>query len=84
MDHETKDSYVVMVTATDPDGASASVTVTIKVDNVNEAPVVMRADSVTPNQAPEFADSEDGARSVAENTDGGRGHRSPCRGQRCG
>ena len=68
LDHETKDSYVVMVTATDPDGASASVTVTIKVDNVNEDPVVMRADSVTPNQAPEFADSEDGARSVAENT----------------
>ena len=52
LDHETKDSYVVMVTATDPDGASASVTVTIKVDNVNENPVVMRADSVTPNQAP--------------------------------
>ena len=68
LDHETKDSYVVMVKATDPDGASATVTVTIKVDNVDESPVVMRADSVTPNQAPEFADSEDGARSVAENT----------------
>ena len=70
LDHETKDSYVVMVTATDPDGASASVTVTIKVTNDPEAPVIMRADSVTPNQAPEFP-SASTSWSIAENTAAG-------------
>ena len=70
LDHETQDSYVVMVTATDPSGLSATVTVTIKVTNVNEKPVVMRADSVTPNQAPEFP-SASTSRSIAENTAAG-------------
>ena len=32
---------MVMVTATDPSGLSATVTVTIKVGNVNEDPVIM-------------------------------------------
>ena len=40
LDHETKDSYVVMVTATDPGGLSATVTVTIKVTNDPENPVI--------------------------------------------
>ena len=70
LDHETKDSYVVMVTATDPGGLSASVTVTIKVTNDPEEPVIMRADSVTPNQAPEFP-SASTSRSIAENTAAG-------------
>ena len=57
LDHETKDSYTVMVTATDGDGESDSIDVTIGVTDVNEAP--------------EFPDTETGARSVAENTAAG-------------
>ncbi len=53
LDHETKDEYTVMVTATDTGGLTDSITVTITVDDVNEAPM--------------FAD-EPAERSVAENT----------------
>ena len=41
LDYETKKSYMVTVTATDPDGASASIDVTIKVTNVDEEPMIM-------------------------------------------
>ena len=41
LDYETKDTYTVMVTATDPSGESATVMVTIKVTNVDEAPTIM-------------------------------------------
>ena len=41
LDKETKDTYVVMVTATDPSGETATVMVTIKVTNVDEAPEIM-------------------------------------------
>ena len=40
LDHETKDTYVVTVTARDPGGLSSSVDVTIEVTDVNEAPVI--------------------------------------------
>ncbi len=40
LDYETKQSYQVTVTATDPGGLSATVNVTIKVQNVNEDPVL--------------------------------------------
>ena len=53
LDHETKASYMVMVTATDTGGLTASITVTITVEDVNEAPM--------------FADAT-AERSVAENT----------------
>ena len=66
LDYEGKRTYMVTVTATDPLGASSSIPVTIEVTNVDEAPEIMRAPDA--NVAPEFADSEDGARSVAENT----------------
>ena len=66
LDYETKDTYTVMVTATDPSGETATVMVTINVMDEDEAPEIMRAPDA--NVAPEFADSEDGARSVAENT----------------
>ena len=69
LDKEEKDTYTVTVTATDPSGETATVTVTIKVTNVDEAPEIMRAPDA--NVAPEFADSEDGARSVAEDTAAG-------------
>ena len=69
LDKETKDTYTVTVTATDPSGETATVMVTIKVTNVDEAPEIMRAPDA--NVAPEFADSEDGARSVAEDTAAG-------------
>ena len=41
LDTETKDTYTVTVTATDPSGLMATVTVTIEVTNVDEAPVIM-------------------------------------------
>ena len=70
LDYEGKRTYMVTVTATDPLGTSSSIPVTIEVTNVDEAPEIMRAPDA--NVAPEFADSEDGARSVAENTVAGR------------
>ena len=53
LDHETKASYMVMVTATDKGGLTDSITVTITVMDVNEAPM--------------FAD-ETATRMVDENT----------------
>ena len=75
-----KDTYMVTVTATDPSGEAATVTVTIKVTNVDEAPEIMRAPDA--NVAPEFADSEDGARTRGGRHGGGRGHRQPGGGSR--
>ena len=40
LDYETKNSYMVTVTATDSDGLSASIDVTIKVTDVDEAPEI--------------------------------------------
>ena len=75
LDHETNPAYQVTVTARDPEGLSSSVDVTIKVTDVNEAPKIMRAPDA--NVAPEFADSEDGARSVAEDTAAGEAIGNP-------
>ena len=47
IDHETQDSYTVTVTATDPSGASDSITLTIEVVNVDEAPVVQEVEQLT-------------------------------------
>ena len=41
LDREAKSSHMVKVTATDPDGADASIDVTITVTDVDEAPVIM-------------------------------------------
>ena len=41
LDYEEKQSYMVTVTATDPGGLSATVTVTIEVTGVNEGPEIM-------------------------------------------
>ena len=64
LDYERKARYRVTVTATDGDGATDTIAVTITVTDVDDAP--------TTNTAPEFPATEDGARSVAENT--GAGH----------
>ena len=54
LDHETKASYTVTVTATDPSGESDEITVTITVIDVNEAPEV----TVTPTVY--FAENDSG------------------------
>ena len=41
LNYEDKATYMVTVTATDPDGLDASIDVTIKVTNVNEAPEII-------------------------------------------
>ena len=42
LDHESKPTHTVTVTATDPHGATDMITVTIHVTNVDEAPAIMR------------------------------------------
>ena len=42
LDKEDKSSHMVTVTATDPDGLSASIDVTITVNNLDEAPMIER------------------------------------------
>ena len=44
LDYEDKKSYMVTVTATDPNGLSADIDVTIKVTNVDEAPMIAGED----------------------------------------
>ncbi len=66
LDRETKPTYMVTVTATDPGGLSDSVDVTIMVTEVDEAPVIMKG--ALTNQAPAFP-SATAARDVAENTE---------------
>ena len=46
LDHETKETYTVTVTATDPFGAPATSVVTITVTDVNEPPTVMGVASI--------------------------------------
>ena len=41
LNHEVKDTYVVTVTARDPEGLNSSVNVTIKITDENEPPVIM-------------------------------------------
>ena len=47
LDREAKSSHMVTVTATDPNGASASVGVTIKVTDVDEPPEIAGDDVTT-------------------------------------
>ena len=44
LDYEDRTTYMVTVTAADPDGESASVDVTIKVTDVDEAPEIIVVD----------------------------------------
>ena len=78
-DYETKDTYMVTLTARDDYGETADLELTIMITDVNEAPVVTLGAST--NQPPMFP----GGHSDAEHSGGhaGRpGHRSPRRSQR--
>ena len=60
LDYETKASYTVIVSVSDGNGGSDSITVTIDITDVNE------------NRAPVFSDGDTTTRSVAENIDSGK------------
>ena len=67
LDYETKKSYMVTVTATDPDGLSASIDVTIMVTDVDEAPMIMLGGlAISGMSSPRFV--ENGTGSVATYT----------------
>ena len=57
LDYETKSSYTVTLTASDGEGGTASIAVTINVTDVEEQA----------NDAPVFADGDSATRSIAEN-----------------
>ncbi len=59
LDYETKNAYSVTVSVSDGNGGTDSITVTIKVTDVDE------------NRAPVFTDGESTERSIAENTGAG-------------
>ena len=62
LDFETKSSYQVTITVSDSKDGSASITVTINIDDVIE---------IQPNRAPVFTEGTSPTRSVAENTAAG-------------
>ena len=66
LDYETQSSYTVTLTATDPSGASASITVNITVEDTDDGAAVI----LLTGNAPTF-EAEEMTRSVAENTDAG-------------
>ncbi len=66
LDYETKDSYMVMVTATDPSGATDSVMVNISVTDEDDKAVVTLALGAAVNTAPAF-DGDTTSRMVNEN-----------------
>ena len=70
LDYESNNRYTVVVTVSDGNGGTDSITVTIDVDDVvNEAPVVVPPQA---NVAPSFDEGASASRSVAENTPAGR------------
>ena len=64
LDYETKDAYMVTVTATDPSGAADSIVVNISVTDEDDNAAIQL------NAAPEFAD-DSADRSVDENSEAG-------------
>ena len=80
LDYETKSSYSVTVTASDVNGGSASINVTINITDVDETPVTPPLNEQpvdTPinepvvNNAPVFTEGSSTTRSIAENTENG-------------
>ena len=66
-DYESKRQYSVTVTATDPSGASDTVDVVIKINDVDDPPTIIVPGDGGSNSAPTFGVST-ATRSVAENT----------------
>ena len=85
LDHEDEDRngvYEVVLKVTDDSGLEDTITVTITVTDRNEAPTTPMegtGEAPTPdaNNAPEFPSTEDGMRSVAENTAAGENIGAP-------
>ena len=69
LDYETKKSFSVVVTATDPTGLSDTINIAIEVDDVAEAPDITAGEPG--KRAPAFPFASD-TRTVAENTSAGR------------
>ena len=65
-DYETKDTYMVTLTARDDYGETADLALTINITDVNDAPVIS-LEGLAANNAPAFAAATD-TREVAENT----------------
>ena len=72
LDYETKDMYMVVVTATDPSGATDTINVYISVTDENDKPTIMLGPVTEPeNNAPAFDDGSSATRMVAENAAAG-------------
>ena len=80
LDYETKNAYSVTITASDGK-LTASITVTIKVTDVDEVPSadtsIVTQDTDTSNNAPVFTEGSSTTRSIAENTGSGANIGSP-------
>ena len=70
LDYETQDSYVLTLTATDPLGASASITVNITVRDQQDGATITLGPGPA-NNAPAFDDGSSTTRMVAENAAAG-------------
>ena len=70
LDFETQSTYTVMLTATDPSGATDTITVMISVTDEDD-PATVELVTGPGTNAPEFPEDEDGMRSVAENSAAG-------------
>ena len=70
LDYETKSEYMVVVTATDPSGASDSINVMINVTDADDPPTIT-PDPGPANNAPAFDDGSSTTRMVAENAAAG-------------
>ncbi len=70
LDYETKSSYIVIVTVSDSNGGSDTITVTINITDVTEDVVTETDDEEdeVENNAPSFTDGTITLRSIAENT----------------
>ena len=75
LDHETKPTLTVTVTANDPRGGTDTITVTINVTDVDEMPVISQMNP--DNRAPVFSSTTATRLSVAENTPSGRNIGAP-------
>ena len=71
LDYETKAMYMVVVTATDPSGASDTINVHIEVTDEDDKTTIALGPGPAPNNAPAFDDGSSTTRMVAENAAAG-------------